>query len=356
MEKKCNFKLNQKALMLTYKGHIALDKFVFLQKKNTHKLIYEKGNTDYLHCHLIVMFDKPIRTNNPRYFDIGKIHCNIKPVKTKNHWLNCVDYDEADKKKGSAKFTVPSNTLTGNEYEWLGTVRTLIQEKTSWCDVINDTYLEKYIKKYLRWARECFDCKPTPNLSEHIKLRNWQHEEVKALENQNRRNVRWVYDLKGGVGKSVLADYLIDYKKAFFCDGGKLADIAYAYQNQEYVVFDLPRTSEDFTPYKAMECFKNGRLFSPKYTSCLKRFKPCKVIVFANYPPDRSKLSDDRWSINCIDPPEVDTTNQGPEVLGSSRVLNIMRDSLNNEKKNLAEIPKVFNFKKKNDKIIEKIS
>ena len=50
-----------------------------------------------------------------------------------------------------------------------------------------------------------------------------------------------------------------------------------------------------------MESFKNGRFFSPKYGSCLKRFKPPHVVVFANYMPDLEKLSMDRWDIMDLD-------------------------------------------------------
>lgn len=300
---KNKFNFDGKAVILTYKGHIDIKKFKFLNKnKNTHKLIWEIGESDYKHSHLIVMFIKRLHTRDCRFFDVDKIHPNIKHIKSKEHWENASKYEQANKKKGfKTTYTIKSDTLTGNEYEWLGSIRTLIQAHKRWQDVINDDYLTKYVMKYMKWSRECFDCKPIPNLSEDIILRNWQREEVELLEAQDRRKIRWVYGKTGNEGKSVLTDWLIDNKQAICFDGGKMCDIAYAYQNEETVVFDLPRMSQDFCPYKAMECFKNGRMFSPKYTSCMKRFKPAQVIVFANYLPDTTKLSKDRWDIIDLD-------------------------------------------------------
>lgn len=64
-------------------------------------------------------------------------------------------------------------------------------------------------------------------------------------------------------------------------------------------IFDLSRTQAEKIDaiYMAMEQFKNGRIFSPKYHSATKVFRTPHVVVFANYPPDLSKLSQDRWDI-----------------------------------------------------------
>ena len=95
----------------------------------------------------------------------------------------------------------------------------------------------------------------------------------------------------------MLANWIVDNEGGFICNGGKFADFAYAYQEEPYVVFDLPRSNEDFAPYKAIECCKNGILFSSKYHSCMKRFRPSKVIVMANFLPSYDKLSMDRWEV-----------------------------------------------------------
>lgn len=131
---------------------------------------------------------------------------------------------------------------------------------------------------------------------EKIDLKQWQRKAVKHLENQNDRQVTWVVDEEGGRGKTTLAKSLIK-DGAFYVQGGKTADIAYAYGGQETVVFDFTRDKQETVNYSVIESFKNGILFSPKYESQTKIFKPCRVIVFSNWWPDESRLSADRWDI-----------------------------------------------------------
>jgi len=131
----------------------------------------------------------------------------------------------------------------------------------------------------------------------NVTLRDWQEKLVKHVEEQNDRQVTWVIDPKGNSGKSWLANWLYVHKGAFIVDGGKQADIAHAYDCQEWVVFDYTRSQEEYINYQVIESFKNGRIFSPKYDSAMKIFKPAKLIVFANWAPDYKALSEDRWDI-----------------------------------------------------------
>jgi len=128
-------------------------------------------------------------------------------------------------------------------------------------------------------------------------LRDWQEKLVKQVDAQNDRQVTWVIDPVGGKGKSWLANWLYANKDAFIVDCGKQADIAHAYDCQEWVVFDLTRSQEERVNYQVIECFKNGRIFSPKYDSTMKIFEPAKVLVFANWAPEMEALSADRWDI-----------------------------------------------------------
>jgi len=152
----------------------------------------------------------------------------------------------------------------------------------------------------LNWAREVWSSRKV-ELPVVALLRPWQQEEFDALQLQGDREIRFIVDFKGGEGKTKLAQYLCVKLNAFYCTGGKTADVMHAYQDQEYVVFDLARcTDTDFWPFQVMEFFKNGMGFSPKYTSCTKQFKPCKIIVFANQDVNYSKLSSDRYSVRFL--------------------------------------------------------
>jgi len=119
------------------------------------------------------------------------------------------------------------------------------------------------------------------------------------------RKISWFTDEVGGSGKSLFANGYrnLDGSRGFVFDGGRYADVAYAYDRQRVVFIDLTREYEEKVPYKLMESLKNGRIFSPKYASRSKVFLAPHVIVFANFYPDKEKLSADRWDIHNIKNP-----------------------------------------------------
>lgn len=130
-------------------------------------------------------------------------------------------------------------------------------------------------------------------------LRPWQSELLDTFTSDDSdRHIYFVFDGKGGSGKSSLTRHLSATYGAFVTDGGKYADMAHAYNKQPIVVFDIPRTfSGQGIPddvYGFCEKLKDGMLWSPKYESETKFFKPPKVIIFANTLPNRSKWTDDR--------------------------------------------------------------
>jgi len=145
---------------------------------------------------------------------------------------------------------------------------------------------------------------------EKAKLRPWQEDVVKKVKAQSDRTVTWVYDEKGNAGKTFLAKKLLAEGDTFYCQNGKSADIAYAYNYERTVVFDFTRSQEERVNYGIIESFKNGILFSPKYVSTQKLFDSCQVLVLANFYPDKSKLSNDRWDIvNLGDGPQEQIMN-----------------------------------------------
>lgn len=131
----------------------------------------------------------------------------------------------------------------------------------------------------------------------NYQIKGWQQKAWTLLENQTDRQILWIVDEIGNYGKTEFSNWLMAAKGAVIYEGGRKQDIAYTYSNQGIVVFDYVRTSDGFINYSVIESFKNGRIFSSKYTSSLKIFKPAKVIILANFKPDRSKLSEDRWVV-----------------------------------------------------------
>ena len=107
----------------------------------------------------------------------------------------------------------------------------------------------------------------------------------------------WVCDEDGGMGKTWFSKFLIANEGAFRCTNARTKDVSYAYNKEKVVVFDFSRTLEDRVNYDIIEQLCNGLLFSSKYESHQKYFKRPKILVCANFRPDVTKLSKDRWDI-----------------------------------------------------------
>lgn len=125
----------------------------------------------------------------------------------------------------------------------------------------------------------------------------WQSTIAEIIAGEpSKRKVHWISDTAGNSGKSHFAGCC---ENAYVITGGRWADIYYAYQFQSVVIFDWSRDAETF-PYGVLESFKNGYFLSTKYRVCTVRFAVPHVVVLANFQPDRSKLSQDRWDVHNV--------------------------------------------------------
>lgn len=158
----------------------------------------------------------------------------------------------------------------------------------------------KFVESYIR------DQHVSPVLEAHP-LRPWQQRMVDiSVEPVDPRLIYFVVDEEGNSGKSWLASYFeaLETIKVQVMKPGKFADMAYGYiEETQLLILDCPRSKQgDFIQYDFLECVKDGRLFSMKYESRMKRFNPPHVFVFMNQSPDMEKLSADRYVI-------IDSTN-----------------------------------------------
>ncbi len=140
-----------------------------------------------------------------------------------------------------------------------------------------------------------------------LKLKPYQIRIFKIIEDKpDQRKIHWFWEPKGRTGKSVLTKHLCMSRNALAVTG-KASDIKYAVAEWiakrgelDILLIDLPRTNEKYISYQAMEEIKNGLFFSTKYESGMTIFNPPHVIIFANFPPDRETLSEDRWDVEKI--------------------------------------------------------
>jgi len=115
--------------------------------------------------------------------------------------------------------------------------------------------------------------------------RVWQEALIKILKGPaHDRWIFWVCDERGGMGKSRVTTHLCCEMNAIEL-AGRSQDIAYAYNSQPIAIFDVARATKlelCTDMFESAEKLKDGRIFSPKYMSKTKAFKPPHVVFFSN--------------------------------------------------------------------------
>lgn len=142
----------------------------------------------------------------------------------------------------------------------------------------------------------------------------WQLQILNLIkEIPNDRTIHWFWERKGGIGKTTFCKYL-DIHHHATCVPSKTNDAFHMIAKEieagnpiDLVIFDIPRTSLDFINYAAIEAIKNGFLISGKYEGLKCNFASPHVIVFANEPPKKSAISEDRWNIIDLNEPNDST-------------------------------------------------
>lgn len=185
-------------------------------------------------------------------------------------------------------------------------------EKCRGNEVQNITYCTKSEGRAEGTTPWFFNCRAARALQKvtYERLRSWQKgiaDKYQDYAEEFSRSVDWYWEPDGAKGKTVLAKYFVDEKGAI-CIGGKGHDIRFAIaeyvkangQGPDIVVINLVREQAQHCSYTAIEQIKDGLFFSGKYEGGMVRFNTPHVIVFANFEPDREKLSEDRWNITRL--------------------------------------------------------
>lgn len=114
------------------------------------------------------------------------------------------------------------------------------------------------------------------------------------------RTIYWYWDAEGNKGKTALIKSLVHHMNAFLFEG-KTADIANRVVNMRIpptiCIMNLRRSQEGHVNYNAIEALKDGLLATGKYEGGQTIFDSPHVVVFANFEPDTSALSADRWHV-----------------------------------------------------------
>lgn len=158
-------------------------------------------------------------------------------------------------------------------------------------------------------------------------LRPWQQEiENIMLTEPDDRVINWYWDADGNIGKTAFMKYCVITHNAIPCVGGKFSDIMNLVFNCDLdksntTIFNIPRGHRECISYSSLEAIKDGMIVNTKYETGYKVFNSPHVIVFANFPPDRRQLSEDRW--NIVNLKEHIRTGLGRYALSGARNLGV---------------------------------
>lgn len=140
------------------------------------------------------------------------------------------------------------------------------------------------------------------------KLYKWQQKVYDMVKcPPEKRVIHWYSDKKGNTGKTMLAHLLVLEFDTLILTGS-CGDCLYAatefvhshdpFNSKFIFIFHFTRTQEEYVSYQALESIKDGLWFSRKYESKMVQIPSPHVLVFANFEPDITKLSIDRWRIH----------------------------------------------------------
>lgn len=237
----------------TYNGYCSEDIFIL----NTHfrgsspkvfKAAFqeEQGESGNPHLQGVISYQ------NARTFD------NMKKFLPKAHWEVCKDLDSA------LKYCTKKETRVGKVF----------------------TYNYVIPKEDIVW-------------------REYQQDIINLYHSEpGDRIAYWYYEETGNVGKTTLAREMCIKHNDIMYINGKASDVKYAVKEWNtkigelrMVIYNIPRSNEQFVSYQIIEELIDAIFFSPKYESGMHIFKRPHIVVFANFKPTFLKLSLDRWKI-----------------------------------------------------------
>lgn len=172
-------------------------------------------------------------------------------------------------------------------------------------DVDNDSDYANKEKSHDGVFRTKWGFPPELRLITPTKL--WQLQILELFTTQpDDRKMYWFWSRAGGVGKSSFAKYCVVKENCLFFEEGKKADIMHLIfeapeERMERMIIDVPRANGNRISYKALESIKNGLIYSSKYEGGYKYFNPPHIVIFANEPPERGQMSEDKFVVINID-------------------------------------------------------
>jgi len=299
-----SFALNNQKLLLTYPDHLHKQDYSIWFNNNVHTyseiyLAHETSINNYRHTHVLINLGSQYKVNKKTIFDYLGQHPNIKKIITKVQWKNCMHYiAKQDPENKHLKETAKKIDVSFScEDIWA-------------CDSLRDA-LSLHCKKFTDasgivtvWANKpkIIVSIPLPNHPWHQDLLNYLNNFTPSL-----RQILWYYDPVGNAGKTWITKYLaftFPDKFTFINNCGGIRDFSTIIENSikngwlyHGIIFDFGRDAETKSIYEPLETIKNGTITTTKYVGSSFLIDTPHTIVFANFLPNITKLSNDRWLV-----------------------------------------------------------
>jgi len=297
IDRQSGFRFADRYALLTYKTHIEKvelstwfkDEFKAVEVHIAHETGDEEQ--EYLHSHVYVDFGKAYQTRNQLRFDYKEIHPHIKTLQSREHVANALVY--------LAKEDPENKELLDRRMSAFA--------KSVWtCKSLTEAMQNVSRASDVIGVREMYRMKPVERKIETFEPREWQKVVLDTIETKpDDRTVYWVYDPKGGAGKSRLCRHVlvngIGQMVTRFDGGRNAAQIVKGFIDGGWdgrcLLVDFARDAQEHQIYGPLEEIKNGVMTSTKYEGGTQVWDIGHVIVFANFCPDYTKMTADRWRV-----------------------------------------------------------
>jgi hypothetical protein len=306
------FRLQGKRWLLTYKTQINKDRMKsFLKDKmprgmkmETCEIAHEEGDpqTNYPHTHVVLSISGRgwDRRNAERFLDYQGIHPHLRHLNGAKALKDALTYIAKED---------PELAHLQRQRTWVDT----IIESTSALEAVREIAEKPSDVPGVIAAFKLKEPRVRPPKVVDPEGREWQRKLLEICDQEpDDRSIYWIYDEKGNTGKSSFSKFLKQHK----CEGSEyswlaLSNIGKQQDNYHVIaealksgwngwgaVVDLSRSYEtSWSIYSTLEALKNGSITSTKYMGSTVNMAAPHVIVFANWWPNTTKLSLDRWKI-----------------------------------------------------------
>lgn len=189
------------------------------------------------------------------------------------HWIAC---------KGSKESNV-KYCIKDNKYQFGG------EKMKSWINIEKQS-LNKYVV--------------------HLdKIHRWEQNIINVINSKpTMRDIHWVYETVGGIGKTEFQKYLLTNFENIIILGGKSSDMKNAIVDYNSklgilpttILINIPRAQRNRISYTGLEELKDMVFYSGKYEGGMICGPRPHIIIFANYEPKEFEMSADKFIVHDI--------------------------------------------------------